>query len=236
MTASARGRASIRAQASASESPARQLGRLARRRRPGWTAAGVALLALGVLANVYLFQTASHRESVVRVARNVAVGQPLTRADLDTTMVALTPGVRTIPGRQLGQVLGRRAAVDLQGGTLLTATQVTTQLTPGPGQALVAAALKPGQLPPRGLRPGSQVRVVATAGPQGNGSSPPSGTDHATAAPVKDVPAIVDAVGDPDTEGTVTVSLLVADGDASAVARLAAAGQVALVVTSRAGA
>ncbi|WP_460344236.1 SAF domain-containing protein [Actinoallomurus acanthiterrae] len=192
----------------------------------------MALLALGVLANVYLFQTVSDRVSVVRVARDVAVGQPITRADLDATAVALGLGVQTIPADQLGQVVGRRAAVGLRAGTLLTASQVTTQLTPGPGQALVAVALKPSQLPPRGLEPGSQVRIVATTGAQEDATSQ---AGQASPAPGKDVAAVVDAVGSPDADGSVTVSLLVADGDSSSVARLAAAGRVALVVTSRVG-
>jgi hypothetical protein len=228
-TSGRRSRVSVPVQAATASSSARGPVRLARQRRPGWIAAGVALLALGVLANVYLFQAASDRTSVVRVARDVPVGQPLTRADLDTTVVALGPEVRAIPGRQLGEVVGRRAAVGLRAGTLLTASQVTAQLTPGPGQALVAVPLKPSQLPPRGLEPGSQIRVVATSGSQDE-STPQAGQ-----ASGKDVAAVVDAVGAPDADGAVTVSLLVADGDASAVARLAAAGRVALVVTSRVG-
>ena len=77
-------------------------GRLARQRRPSWIAAGIALVALAVLANVYLFQTSGHRISVVRVARNVPVGQQLVRADLDTSSVAVERGVQVIPARQLG--------------------------------------------------------------------------------------------------------------------------------------
>jgi hypothetical protein len=210
-------------------------GRLARQRRPGWIAAGVALVALAVLGNVYLFQTSGHRISVVRVARNVPVGQQLVHADLDTSSVALGPGVQVIPARQLGEVVGRRAAVDLRSGTLLSVSQVTTQLTPQPGQALVTVAVKPGELPPGGLAPGSQVRIVSTPGSQGqdqgaDGSSVPSGQAGVS---VKDVRAAVDAVAGPDTDGTMTVSLLVADADANAVAREASTGQIALVITAR---
>jgi hypothetical protein len=188
-------------------------------------------VALAVLANVYLFQAASHRVRVVRVARNVPIGQQLARTDLNTTNVALDPGVGSIPARQLEEVVGRRAAVDLRAGALLTASQVTTQLTPGPGQALVPVALKPGLLPPRGLVPGSQVRIVATPGQD---SAEPAGAGQAAQAP-KDVTATVDSVSGPDADGTVTAGLLVADADASEAARLAAAGRAALVVTSRTG-
>jgi hypothetical protein len=175
---------------------------------------------------VYVFQTSSHRVSVVRVARDVGIGQQITRADLGTSLVALGPGIQTIPGRQLGEVVGRHAAVDLRSGTLLTASQVTTQLTPRPGQALVTVAVKPSQLPPGGLAPGSQVRIVSTPGTQGQ-------TTAQTL--VKDVAATVDEVGGPDADGTQAVAVLVADADSSAVARQASTGQIALVITTRGG-
>jgi hypothetical protein len=208
---------------------------LARQRRPAWIAAGVALVALAVLLNVYLFTTAGHRVSVVRVARDVPIGQQLVRADVDTSSVVVGPGVQVIPARQLGEVIGRRAAVDLRSGTLLTASQVTTQLSPQPGQALVTVAVKPGQLPSGGLAPGSRLRVVSTPGSQtssdGGGGTAPSGPG--SQPPVKDVRAVVDAVGGPATDGTMTVSLLVADADANAVAREASTNQIALVITAR---
>jgi hypothetical protein len=227
-----------RADSNGQASPSGRLGgRLARQRRPGWIAGGIALVALAVLGNVYLFKTSGHRIAVVRVARNVPVGQQLVRADLDTSSVALGPDVPVIPARQLGEVVGRRAAVDLRSGTLLSVSQVTTQLTPQPGQALVTVAVKPGQLPPGGLAPGSQVRIVSTPGSQGSdrdqgadGGAAPSGQAAGTGA--KDVRATVDAVAGPDTDGSMTVSLLVADADANAVAREASTGQIALVITA----
>ena len=212
-----------------------QVGRLARQRRPAWIAAGIALVALAVLANVYLFQTSSHRFSVVRVARDVPIGQQLGRADLATTSVALDGDVSVIPGRQLAQVVGRRAAVDLRRGTLLTASQVTTALTPQPGQALVTLGLKGSDLPPHGLTPGSRVRLVPTAGGQDGAATSQADTAQGAPGNGKDVAAIVDAVGGPDADGATTVSVLVADTDSSALARQAAAGRVALVVTTREG-
>jgi hypothetical protein len=214
----------------------RPAGRLARQRRPGWIAAGVALLALALLANVYLFQSSSRRLAVVRVARDVPIGQEITRADLDTASVALDGGVATIPGRQLAQVVGRRAAVDLRRGTLLTASQVTAALTPQLGQALVTVGLKASELPPRGLAPGSRVRLVPTTGGQdATAGTGQSGAGQGGEAVSKDVPATVDAVGGPDADGAMTVSLLVADADSSAVARQASAGRIALVITTREG-
>lgn len=213
----------------------RPAGRLARQRRPGWIAAGVALVALAVLMNVYLFESSGHRLAVVRVARDVPLGAQISRADLGTTSVALDGGVSVIPAGQLAQVVGRRAAVDLRHGTLLTASQVTSALTPQPGQDLVTVAMKASDLPPHGLAAGSRVRVVATVGGQDATTGADQAGGQSGAVGGKDTPAVVDAVGGPDADGAMTVSLLVADADGSAVARQAAAGRIALVVTTREG-
>jgi SAF domain len=212
----------------------RPSGRLARQRRPGWIAAGVMLMALAVLTNVYLFQSAGHRVSVVRVVRDVPVGQQIGRGDLDVAQVAVESAVQTVPGRQLDEMVGRRAAVGLRKGTLLAASQVTAQLTPQAGQALVTVPLKPSQVP-AGLAPGWQVRMVFTPGGSGGQEATGSVNGPVGRARSGEVSAVVDQVGAPDTEGTVSVSLLVADAHSSAVARQAAAGLVALVVTARRG-
>jgi hypothetical protein len=231
-----RGRLPAAAVPGVAESPGNgQVGRLARQRRPAWIAAGIALAALAVLANVYLFQSSSHRLSVVRVARDVPIGQQLSRTDLDTASVALDGGVSVIPGRQLAQVVGRRAAVDLRRGTLLAASQVTTALTPEPGQALVTLGLKSSDLPPHGLTPGSRVRLVPTAAGQDSAGTGQTDAGQGASGVRKDVAATVDAIGGPDADGAMSVSVLVADADSSMLAREAAAGRVVLVVTTREG-
>ncbi|SEG26332.1 SAF domain-containing protein [Thermomonospora echinospora] len=209
----------------------RPSGRLARQRRPGWIAAGVTLTVLAVLTNVYLFQSAGHRVSVVRVARDVPVGQQISRADLDVAQVAVD-AVQTIPAHQLDEVVGRQAAVGLRKGTLLATSQVTAQVAPQPGEALVTVPLKPSQVP-AGLAPGWRVRVVFTPGSNGGHDATANGSPRRAGS--GEVPAVVDQVGEPDTEGTVSVSLLVADAHSSTVARQAAAELVALVVTARRG-
>lgn len=207
-------------------------GRLARQRRPGWMAAGAMLLAFAVLTNVYLFRSSSERVAVVRLARDVAAGHKLERADLTIARVAVDSGVPTVPERQLEDVVGRRVAVHLRGGTLLAASQLASGRSPQQGQALVTAPLKAAEVPP-GLAPGWRVRVVFTAGEQAPaaGAGAPSGQSVVP----RDVEAVVDQVSAPDAQGTVTASLLVADADSSTVARRAAAGLVVLVVTERRG-
>uniref|UniRef100_UPI0037507798 SAF domain-containing protein n=1 Tax=Actinomadura sp. SCN-SB TaxID=3373092 RepID=UPI0037507798 len=215
------------------------VGRLARQRRPAWVVAGVMLMVLAVLVNVYLFNNAGERVSVVVLARDVPVGQQISRADLATGQVALDATVQTVPGHQLDEVVGQRAAVGLVKGSLLVASQVTRQVSPGPGQALVTVPLKITEVPP-GLAPGWQVRVISAP----NSASTSLARDNAfgstgeapqEAAAPPDVAAVVDRVSEPNTDGSVTVSLLVADSESVGVARQAGAGAVALVVTARRG-
>lgn len=209
-----------------------------RQRRRGWFAAAIALLALAALANVYVFQSSSHRVPAVLVVRDVPVGQEITRADLDTVRVSADPGVQIVPARQLTEVVGNRAAVDLRHGSLLTPSQVTGEVIPRPGQALVAVAVKPSQLPSRGLVPGTPVSVIATPGAQGQDAAggDTAGGDTAggdTGVLARDVPATVDQVAGPDADGLRSVSLIVAQGDAAALARQASTGRIAVIVTAR---
>lgn len=206
--------------------------RLARQRRPGWIVAGAMLVAFAVLANVHLFRSAGERMAVVRLARDVPVGQKLVQADLDVVRVATESEVATVPQRRLQEVVGQRAAVGLRKGTLLASTQLASQQNPQSGQALVAVPVKTSAVPP-GLAPGWNVRVVFTTGePASVGGSVPG---NAQPRLVRDVAGVVDQVVGPDTEGTVTVSLMVAESDSSTVAQQAAAGLVVLVVTERRG-
>ncbi|MBO2465991.1 SAF domain-containing protein [Actinomadura violacea] len=208
------------------------LKRLPRQRRPGNVAGAAVLVIVAAAVSVFLYRSSDERVPVVMIARDVAVGHKFTQADLDSAEVAVGPGVTVIPGRQLKQVVGQRAAVALRKGMLLSASQLTAQPYPPDGQTLVAARLKPGAMPP-GLAPGWRVRVVFTSGDQGEGAT--AGASQARASALRDVAAVVDEAEGPDSEGATTVSLMVPDADSSTVARQAAAGMVALVVTERLG-
>jgi hypothetical protein len=191
---------------------------------------GVLLMMVGALVAAYLYTGIGGRESVVMVTRDVPIGTQITASDVATTRVAADQGVALIPGRQLHQVVGRLAAVDLRKGALLTPSQVTTALSPRPGQQVVPVALKLSQLPARGLTPGDQVLVIATPGQQGqdqatigNGQGPLT----------QDTAATVDQVSSPDADGNVRVDLVVDARVGPAIAKQASTGRLAVVLTSR---
>ncbi|MBD2896198.1 hypothetical protein amrb99_51420 [Actinomadura sp. RB99] len=206
--------------------------RLPRQRRPGMLLAAAMLVLFAVATNVYLFVSSGNRVSVVKVARDVAADHEITQADLERVRVAVEPGVEVIPAHQLDQVVGRRAAMPLRRGTLLAASQLSTQQSPPAGRTLVGMSLKPGSMPP-GLASGWKVRVVFTAGAQGQDAGAGAEQGRAESVVARDVAAVVDQVDGPDTEGATTVSLMVPEADSSTVARQAAAGMVVLVATER---
>jgi SAF domain len=203
-----------------------QLRPLPRRRRPGMIALAVALIGVGILGGAALFQRVNHQVPVLLVTTVVPAGTTLTAADLTAASVVLGAGVKAIPAGQEHQVVGLVAASTLRPGTLLAAAELTTALPPSRGQQLVPVALKPSQLPASGLAPGNQVIVISAPGAQGANS--------AAAGPGPSIPGVVEAVSiRPDTDGMAVVDLLVAAANGTDLAREAAAGGIALVVTSR---
>jgi hypothetical protein len=210
-----------------------QLRSLPRRRRPGMIALAVVLVGAGILASAALYQRQNHQVPVILVASAVPAGSVITSADLVTTSIAAGPGVKDIPARQLSQVTGLVAATALRPGTLLAPSELTTSLPPAAGQVLVPVGVKPSVLPATGLAPGDHVLVVATPGTPGG-----SGSGSGSAAPVLTAPmrGVVEAVTTvPDQDGFDVVDLLVAAKTGPDVADQASTGQVALIVTRRAG-
>lgn len=187
-------------------------------------------MALGALSAAYLVQVVSASHPVVAVVRPVAAGAVLQRGDLAVAQVQSDPALAPVPGSRIDALVGKRAAVALPAGSLLTADAVTDALPPATGQSLVGVALSPAQLPAEPLAAGDRVRLVDTPGAAASGSAAAAGTDargpHA-------VPAVVVGVAQPREDGTVVVDVTVPAADAVGLAASASTGRVALVLDSR---
>jgi hypothetical protein len=204
-----------------------QLRPLPRRRRPAMIALAVVLIGAGILGGAALFRSVNHQVEVLVVKSPVAAGSIVAAADLTTASVAAGPGIKLIPARQEGQVVGLVAATDLQPGSLLASSDLTTTLPPDAGQVLVPIAVKPSVLPASGLAPGDHVTVVWA--PSGSGG----GTAATTFQP-RNFNAVVEAVTRaPDQDGLDVVDLLVPSPSGPTLAKEAATGSIALTVTSR---
>ncbi|MFF9244589.1 SAF domain-containing protein [Streptomyces sp. NPDC014776] len=157
----------------------------ARRRRPGVIALSLALIAAGGTGVAVLLLQVSDRTQVVTVVRDVQVGQVLTEQDLGRASMALDPTVKAVRADDLKSVVGKRAAVELKPGSLLSPSQVTKDSLVKPGEQLVPIGLRPEQVPATALVPGQKVQLVHVPG-QGTGDTgqagKPSDTSQETIA------------------------------------------------------
>jgi hypothetical protein len=193
------------------------------RRRPAVIAIGVALVAVGSLAAVYLTQVVGRTVPVVALTRTVQAGEVIQRTDLTIAQVNTDPALHPVSADRLASLVGERAALDLPAGSLLTDEAVTNQVVPGAGLSVVGVALTPAQLPAVPLRPGDRVRLVDTPAAQGD---PPSGP------PVTIAGEVVSVVG-PSETGLTVVNVLIPTGQAAGLAAHVATARVALVLDSR---
>ncbi|TDB81537.1 SAF domain-containing protein [Micromonospora sp. KC721] len=177
-----------------------------RRTRPGLLGLAVLLIALGGLGAAFAVTSVRATGSYLAVARPVEVGRTLSADDLVSVQVSGGAGLSPVPAKRLDEVVGKRAAVGLVPGTLLTMDQLTDAPLLGPGQQQIALGLDPSRVPARKLHPGDKVLLVST--PADNDDSQAPGTrftgtviDTSTpenddvvvylALPARDVPAVV---------------------------------------------
>ena len=195
-----------------------------RRRRPIPAAAGALLLLVCAYVGAQLALHGQPKAELVTLVRPVPAGQALTAADLGTTHLS-GGGVHGFAPSSIQALLGRRTAVSLPAGTLLSNALLTDATVPAPGQQVLALALKPGAFPP-GLQPGQAVGVLqvpATA-------SSTTLISEVLAGRARGVS------GDTDSgSGLTVVSLALDNARVLDVARAAAAGAVTLSLLPAAG-
>jgi len=147
-----------------------------RDRRTLTAVASLVVVAASVAAFASLYSTAGHKSAVIVVQQALAQGQPITAAQLAEADVSVPSGVAVIPVSEAHALLGKRAAVAVAAGSLLTMSDVTAAPTLPAGSSVVGLALKDGQFPTSGLVPGEQVMIVQTATPGSPLSAPVSGS------------------------------------------------------------
>ncbi|GAA2910505.1 flagellar protein FlgA [Actinoplanes cyaneus] len=207
--------------------------RMPRRRRPGLLAAGAVITVVAILGGYSYARTAGDAVPVLAVANTVTAGHQITAADLKTVQVNRGSGLEPIPADQQSSVVGKYAAVELLGGTLLTGGQVADTTVPGTGKQLVGLELTPGQLPARALRPGEAVQLVITSDPR-NVTVDAKGGDAAQALPRPlTLPATVAGVGERAADGNVVVDVEVAEAYGPGLLDRAQQGRVAIAVVAR---
>ncbi len=138
------------------------------RRRPMLAAVSAAAICLGALLAVWAYTSSTDAHEVVAIRSTVHRGDVITQADLMRARIGLDPSLKPIPGSELDAVIGKRAALDLAAGGLLTAEDVTSSVIPSQGQSVVGVSMAPGMIPGTQLRAGDRVRLVVTPGTSGD--------------------------------------------------------------------
>ncbi|MET8041552.1 SAF domain-containing protein [Micromonospora sp. NPDC005215] len=195
-----------------------------RRVRPGLLGLAVLLIALGGLGAAFAVTSVRATGSYLAVARPVEVGREVTAADLITVQVAGGQGLRPVPAGRLDEVVGKRAAVTLVPGTLLTLGQITDNPLLGPDQQQIALGLKTAQVPARQLHPGDKVLLVSTPDRSNTGDPAAAGTRF---------PATVIDMVSPANDDKV-LYLALPTRDVPAVVALTAQARIAVVLTEAA--
>lgn len=196
-----------------------------RRVRAGHLGLAVLLVALGGLLAGFAFVTVASTQDYLAVSRQVPIGAVITNNDIAVVQLPASPGLKPIPAAQIRRVVGKRAAVTLVPGSLLTFQQLTDQILVGPGQRQVAVGLKPERLPAKRLNPGDQVTLVSTAP-----TNPIAGSSSSTATTAQERfnATVVDS-GNVNNDTVTVVYLAVAEFEAPRIVNLAAEGRLAMV-------
>jgi len=188
-----------------------------RRRRPGLLVMAAALILTGILSGAWLYNSTGQRYEVLAVAKQVPVGALITSDDLTKVRISLDPGIKPVSDASL--VVGKRAAVGLVPGTLITRADVTDTQLIGSDQVQVGIATTVNQRPATPLTPGQKVTLIGIPDASANGpalASPVSGT--------------VVLVGPADTQQTVVVDVAIPANLATQVEVVAGQGKIGIVL------
>ncbi|GAB4011398.1 hypothetical protein GCM10028772_33580 [Nocardioides ultimimeridianus] len=127
-----------------------------RESRPALIGLALVLIVGGALASAYLAVIAGHRAEFVQVRTEIAQGQKITKADLQT--VSLPQGYDGgIPADQEDSLVGQSTTVRLLAGTVLTPAMVSKTGGIAADQAQVALNVDP--MTAQGMHPGDRVLV-----------------------------------------------------------------------------
>lgn len=185
-------------------------------RRRNRIAAGVALAAIAIGGNLYVYSTLDASEPVVQALRDVPAGAQITADMFRTVDVDVDSTVNVIAGDRLDSLVGSYAKVRLVAGSLVTveALQPTPLVTAG--TSVVAIQVADGSLP-IGLRERVPVLLVVP----GDGSDTGAGV-VAVAGRVVGLPT--------DTSSALGLQSLSVEVAAADAATIAAADDVRVVL------
>lgn len=199
-------------------------------RRRSWMqgALAVLLIAGGALTAGYVAQRIGATHDFLGVGRPVGKGAEITAADLITIRINDAIGLKPIAASQVRTVIGKRAAVPLVPGTLLTPEQLTDNPVPAPGNQLLGLALSEDRMPKGRLAVGASVLLVVT--PKKNAGTPSDAGGAPDLVPPRTIVGTVVDVKASSKQGDTIVNVEVSNADAPTVAAMHADDRIVLTV------
>ena len=199
------------------------------RRRPLLTLFSIALVLLGGLGFAWAYRSAGHGQDILALRTDITRGQAITREDLITVRVGIDPALHPVPADQIATVVGKRAALDMAAGGVVTSAAVAPTVTPAAGRSIIGVRLTPATMPSTTpLRAGDPVRLVVIPG-----TGPAASQQDPTKATPTTLAATIVASHVTTRTGETAVDVEVPATDAPRWAALSAAGQIALVLESQ---
>lgn len=192
------------------------------RKRPGLVVAAVVITAMGCLLGAWAWSATTSTAEVLAAKNTIHRGEEIKAGDIQRIQISGDPALQPLPASAYDEIIGRRAALDISAGGLITTESTTDTPMPPQGQSIVGISLTPAQVPALPMHGGDKVRIIVA--PSANGDSP-TGTPQFTEAQV------VDTAID-ETTGNTVVNVLVPYANASVLAARAATGNVALILDS----
>ncbi|MEV4824528.1 SAF domain-containing protein [Micromonospora sp. NPDC049274] len=186
----------------------------------------MALVAAGGLIAAAVLRKVGTTAEYLAVSGTVEAGSPIDRSDLSTVRITVDPALKPIRAGAADEVIGKFAAVGLVPGTLLTRAHLTDTAVPGQGEQLVGLSLPQERVPAERVKPGAHVLLVVTSD-----EGPVPNQQQTTTPPISIKATVVD-VRAGAKEGTTLLNVAVADRDGPLIASRAAAGRIAVALTT----
>ncbi|MFC8200399.1 hypothetical protein ACFWBR_34400 [Streptomyces sp. NPDC060006] len=208
-----------------------------RERKPALAALAVLLILVGALGATMLVLRAGDRIEVVKVTADIQAGQSVGKK-VESVLVAEDSGVNYVRWDQVEALKKLKAKSTIYGGTLVIGEMFAGKASLEPGKAVVGLSLKEGQYP-QTIQTGDLVAAYQVGNTGSSSSNDETDTGSSGSAGTGGTPIVSDArvTYVPDDSGDATISstnkritVTVDESDAAALARAAAANQVALVL------
>ncbi|MFB7496955.1 hypothetical protein ACFC09_20115 [Streptomyces sp. NPDC056161] len=202
-----------------------------RERKPALAALAVLLILLGALGATTLVLRAGDRIEVIKVTKEIPVGESVKNGGVTSVMVAADDGIDYVRWDQLDTLKTLKAKSTIYTGTVVVGQMFAAGDSLPKGKASVGVSLKQGQYP-ADIKPGDTVAVYSVdSGGSNSGSSADSSGTSSGGLIVGDARVSSKSDGSDATvsTGNLSLTLLVDEADAAAVARAASANAVAVV-------